>query len=54
MEIELDLKLGDLMRSIIISIIEEVILPLKSSIIENTLIELMNTKLENYSKKQMI
>ena len=51
MEIELDLQLGDLIRSIIINVIKEVLLTLKSSIIEDTLIELMNTKIGELFQK---
>ena len=51
MEIELDLQLGDLIRSIIINVIKEVLLTLKSSIIEDALIELMNTKIGELFQK---
>jgi len=51
MEIELDLQLGDLIRSIIINVIKEVLLTLKSSIIQDTLIELMNTKIGELFQK---
>ena len=51
LEIEIDLQIGDLMRNIVINVLKEVLLTIKESILEDSLKELMNTKIGELFQK---
>ena len=47
LEIELDLEIGDLMRDILLAVLKEVLISLKTNVIEPSIIELLNNKIGN-------
>ena len=51
LEIEINLKISDLMKDIIISVLKEVLLTIKENILEDTLKELMNLKIGELFQK---